>query len=360
MLKIIHGADFHLDSPFAGLSPERAAQRRGEQRELLDRLAGLAREKQADLVLLAGDLLDSERVFRETAQALRAALAAIPCPVFIAPGNHDFYSPRSVWTSLDWPENVHIFRHEQLRAVALPDLGCVVHGAAFVGPDRTSQVLSNVVLPPDGLVHLLCLHGDVSGPDSRYGPVTREQIGLCGADYLALGHVHQASGLQRQGKTWWAYPGCPEGRGFDELGEKGVLYVEAEPGRVTAQFVPLAKVRYEIITADITGPDGALFNILEALPGKTSDLICRLILTGEGDAPNLANLQQTLAPEFYGLTLIDRTRLPQDLWTRREEDALTGLFLRTMWDKCQGEPDNPLWQLAARYGLAALEGGEEV
>ena len=117
MLKIIHGADFHLDSPFAGLSPERAAQRRGEQRELLDRLAGLAREKQADLVLLAGDLLDSERVFRETAQALRAALAAIPCPVFIAPGNHDFYSPRSVWTSLDWPENVHIFTSDALEAV---------------------------------------------------------------------------------------------------------------------------------------------------------------------------------------------------------------------------------------------------
>ena len=39
MLKIIHGADFHLDSPFTGLTPERAAQRREEQRELLDRLA---------------------------------------------------------------------------------------------------------------------------------------------------------------------------------------------------------------------------------------------------------------------------------------------------------------------------------
>ena len=90
MVKIIHGADFHLDSPFSGLSPERAAQRRAEQRELLDRLAQLARERQADLVLLAGDLLDSGRVFRETAQALARSLGAIPCPVFIAPGNHDF------------------------------------------------------------------------------------------------------------------------------------------------------------------------------------------------------------------------------------------------------------------------------
>ena len=356
MLKIIHGADFHLDSPFAGLSPERAAQRRGEQRELLDRLAGLAREKQADLVLLAGDLLDSERVFRETAQALRAALAAIPCPVFIAPGNHDFYSPRSVWTSLDWPENVHIFTSDALEAVEVP--GCTLWGRAFSDAHQTACPLEGLAVPGDGRLHIACVHGCV-GTGNDYGPITPGEIAASGLDYLALGHVHQGSGLQREGGTWWAYPGCPEGRGFDETGEKGVLYVEAEPGRVTAQFVPLAKVRYEIITADITGPDGALFNILEALPGKTSDLICRLILTGEGDAPNLANLQQTLAPEFYGLTLIDRTRLPQDLWARREEDALTGLFLRTMWDKCQGEPDNPLWQLAARYGLAALEGGEE-
>ena len=28
MLKLIHAADLHLDSPFAGLRPERAAQRR--------------------------------------------------------------------------------------------------------------------------------------------------------------------------------------------------------------------------------------------------------------------------------------------------------------------------------------------
>ena len=71
MLKLIHAADFHLDSPFAGLSPEQAARRRGEQRLLLDDLAALAREKQADLVLLPGDLLDSEQVYRERPR---------PCP----------------------------------------------------------------------------------------------------------------------------------------------------------------------------------------------------------------------------------------------------------------------------------------
>ena len=261
MIKIIHGADFHLDSPFSGLTPERAAQRRGEQRELLDRLAALAREKQADLVLLAGDLLDSERVFRETAQALSTALASIPCPVFIAPGNHDFYGPRSVWTALDWPENVHIF--DELEQVELP--GCTLWGRAFSDPHQAACPLEGIAVPDDGRLHLAVLHGNVGGAEGDYGPITPGDIAASGLDYLALGHVHQSSGLQREGETFWAYPGCPEGRGFDETGEKGVLYLEAEPGRVTAQFVPLAKVRYEIFTVDITGPEGALSNIREEI-----------------------------------------------------------------------------------------------
>ena len=161
MLKIIHGADFHLDSPFSGLTPERAARRREEQRELLDRLAALAREKAADLVLLAGDLLDSERVFRETAQSLRSALAAIPCPVFIAPGKPDLYSPRSVWAALDWPDNVHIFTGGALEAVELP--GCTLWGRAFTGPGQDSCPLEGLTVPNDGALHIACLHGAV-GP----------------------------------------------------------------------------------------------------------------------------------------------------------------------------------------------------
>lgn len=354
MIKIIHGADFHLDSPFSGLTPERAAQRRGEQRELLDALARLALEKRADLVLLSGDLLDSEHVYRETAQALRSALCSLPCPVFIAPGNHDFYGPRSVWSALDWPDNVHIF--DAPEWVDLP--GCSLWGRAFTDAHQEACPLEGLSIPDDGKLHIACLHGDVGGTGG-YGPISVMDIAASGLDYLALGHVHQGSGLQRAGNTFWAYPGCPEGRGFDELGDKGVLYVEAEPGNVTARFIPLAKRRYEIVSVDITGAADALSAVRSALPNHPENLICRLVLTGEGPSPDLAALDRALSPAFYGLTLIDRTRLPRSLWERRGEDALTGLFLRAMWDKCQTRPDDPVCQLAARYGLAALEGGEE-
>ena len=95
MVKIIHGADFHLDSPFSGLSPQHSAQRRSELRQLPRHLADLARTEGADLVLLSGDLLDGMHIYRETVQALAQALGSIPCPVFIAPGNHDPWSQHS-------------------------------------------------------------------------------------------------------------------------------------------------------------------------------------------------------------------------------------------------------------------------
>lgn len=356
MLKLIHASDFHLDSPFSGLGPEQAALRRGEQRELLARLADLAREKRADLVLLSGDLLDSERVFRETVQALAGALAAIPCPVFIAPGNHDFYSPASPYASLDWPSHVHLFTSGEMEAVPLPELNCTVYGRAFTAPHQDKSPLEGFFAAGEG-IRLGCLHGDVA-PQSRYGPITQEEIAASGLHYLALGHIHQSSGLQRAGDVYWAYPGCPEGRGFDELGEKGVLYLEVDETAAAAQFIPLCRRRYESLTVDITGRS-PLEAVRSALPAETGADIYRILFTGEGQAPDLAALEAELAPRFYGLTLRDRTRLPQDLWRRREEDTLTGLFLREMWQLCQEEPDNPVYQLAARFGLAALENGED-
>lgn len=358
MVKIIHGADFHLDSPFSGLSPQHSAQRRSELRQLPRRLADLARAEGADLVLLSGDLLDGQHIYRETAQALAEALGSIPCPVFLAPGNHDPWSQHSPYASLSWPDNVHIFSSQALESVDLPGLGCTVWGRAFCASHQASSPLEGLSLPRDGRLHLGCFHGDVA-PQSDYGPISREAIAASGLTYLALGHIHQCSGLQREGDTFWAYPGCPEGRGFDETGEKGVLLVDAEPGQVKARFIPLCQRKYEVLSVDITGTSDLAGAVQRALPEDAQRHMFRVLLTGEGESPDLAALERTLAPLCYGLTLQDHTRLPQNLWQRREEDSLTGLFLRAMWEKCQAEPDNQLYQLCARYGLAALENGEE-
>ena len=98
-VKIVHAADFHLDSAFGALSGEQARQRRRESRELLTRLANYVNQNGVDVVLLAGDLFDSDTTYRETLEALSDALGAMRARVFIAPGNHDPYSAKSPYAT---------------------------------------------------------------------------------------------------------------------------------------------------------------------------------------------------------------------------------------------------------------------
>ena len=360
MPKIIHGADFHLDSAFGGLPPEKARQRRRESRELLELLAELVRTEGAEVVLLSGDLFDGERVYPETLERLRSALGAMNCPVFIAPGNHDPYTPASPYAAGDWPENVHIFRSAEMEAVELPELGCVVHGCAFTGGERTDQALRGFVAPSDGKIHIMCIHGDVGTGDSTYGPITREQIAESGLAYLALGHIHQYSGVNREGNTFWAYPGCPEGRGFDELGDKGVLAGEVSAAGADLHFVPLCRRRYRIIPVDVTGRE-LREALAEALPESAAEDVCRFVLTGESgeQGVDLPALETAFSPRCYVLQLRDETRPAEDIWKRAAEDTLRGLFLqdlRQRYDAAADDGERRKIAQAVRFGLAALDG----
>ena len=350
MLTILHAADLHLDSPFSGLSPEQSALRRRELRQLPARLAGLVKERGADLVLLPGDLFDGERVYPETVQALTEALAAMTVPVFIAPGNHDCCDSRSPYATAQWPDNVHIFTQTAMESVELPQLGCVVHGCAFTSPHREDDPLSGFAVPEDGKIHLLCVHGEV-GQSGVYAPISPASLSRCGADYVALGHIHAGSGLQRAGEVCWAYPGCPEGRGCDECGPKGILLVTITNG-ISAEFVPTSRRQYRIETLELPGE-----------PEENSSDLVRLLLRGEQSRPvDLTRLTEQWKDRFFHLELRDETTLPQDLWARAEEDSLTGLFLRQMKEKLDKaeEAEKGKLLLAARFGLAALEGGEDI
>lgn len=75
-------------------------------------------------------------------------------------------------------------------------------------------------------------------------------------------------------------PGCPEGRGFDELGEKGFHSGTIDDsGKVSLTFVPFARRRYEILTVDVTDQDPRAA-IEAALPADTAQDLYRILLTG--------------------------------------------------------------------------------
>ncbi len=362
-IKILHAADFHLDSPFEGLSAAKAAIRRGEQRDLLSSLVKLASDEQADLMLLSGDLLDSGTSFRETGEALVAALLEAPCPVFIAPGNHDYYSERSVYAQLTLPEQVRVFTGNSIRFYSVPGCDARVYGAAFTDRHCAPLLRGFHAERKDGIYNLLCMHGEVGNSNSVYNPVTAEDLAASGMDYVGLGHVHQASGLLKSGNTWYSWPGCPEGRGFDETGEKTVNLVTLEGSSAVLETRSIAKRRYCSLVLDVTEKDPLLL-IHTSLPEDPSEDIYRITLTGSAEhSPDLLRLHQNLDGMFFSLQLADRTTPTADIWESAGTDSLRGLFLsklRARYDAAQDDAQRLRIEQAVRWGLAALDNAEEV
>ena len=324
-------------------------------------LAEYVRSHGVDLVLLSGDLFDTDCAFRDTTETLAAAFARMEVPVLVAPGNHDCLAPGSAWDTAVWPDNVHIFRESRMTAVDFPKWNLTVHGAAFTAPDCTESLLSGFTAPNNGRIHIGLLHGEVEAAEARYNSISRQDIAASGLAYLALGHIHKRAGLQVSGNTLWAWPGCMEGRGFDELGEKGFYEgVIADDGVVTLTFVPFARRRCEILTVDVTGQNPRAA-VEAALPPDTADHLYRILLTGETGAAgvNIAALQESFDERFYALELRDHTRMAEDVWARAEEDSLRGLFLRNLRTKLNAaatEEERAHITRAARFGLAALDG----
>lgn len=359
MLTLLHAADLHLDSPFRSLPPREAQERRAGQRQMLEALRDLALERQVDLVLLAGDLFDSAQVYPETLEALSRTLGALPCPVCIAPGNHDYFAPQSPYVRHPWPGNVHIFSSETVTCVVFPELGVTVYGYAFTGSVRGTDPLAGFVAPRDGTVPIGVFHGDV-GKTGGYAPIAPDSLAQSGLAYAALGHVHSQTPIHADQPTPWAYSGCAQGRGFDEVGPKGCYLVQiADDGGLSFEFCELPGPRYWVMSIPVVQDPARA--VRQALGEDYLGDYVRLTLTGEAETPDLAALTAELAGLCRVLELRDETLPPQDLWARSGEDNLTGFFLREMGARLEGadEKERPLLLQALRYGMAALEGREE-
>lgn len=356
-MRILHAADLHLDSAFAGLAEEKAALLRQESRDILRRMVDWANDHAVDVMLLSGDLFDSDRMYSQTARTLAQALARFRGRIFLSPGNHDFYAPGSGYDAVDWPENVHIFTSRRPQTVLLRSLNASVTGAAFTSAEEWEPFDGASFSGGDAPIRLGVLHGEVTRGESKYRAIPPAEIEKMNLTYLALGHVHRCAGVQRAGNTAYAYPGCLPGRGFDETGDKGFLYGEITPEKVELEFIPFAPRRYQSVTADITDrvPADA---VRQALDPDCGQDVCRVLLTGSRrENFSLSALTSELSGLCAALELTDETYPEEDVWARCGEDSLRGLFLQNLRARYDGADEDEKRQLlqAARFGLAALD-----
>ncbi len=360
-IKLLHAADLHLDSVFESLPPEEAAARRIGQRDMLYRLADAAESLKVDAVLLCGDVFNGIEVETDTARAFCRAMGALRCPVLVAPGNHDPYTPYSFWETARLPANVYVFTNANIECVELPGTRARFWGAGFQNA-FCRPLLRDFAAPQkrNDMPDIMVLHGDITQSESAYNSISKDDLVRCGMDYVALGHIHQRSPLRRAGEVAWAYPGCTEGRGYDETGEKGALFVTISDSGVDTQFIPLGGVRYEIKTIDVGGRD-PVREVGTAILELTKNDCCRVVLTGECEQPpNLTELRHRLAPMLRELQVRDETKEKQDVWARLGEDNLCGVFvgkLYTKFKEAKTAEEQHMIERAARYGLEALENG---
>ena len=353
MMKMLHSADWHLDAPMSGHSEEEKARLRKELRKIPEKIAKLCKAENCDLMILAGDLFDGPYT-KETMTAVRTALESVQIPVIITPGNHDFCSESSPYLAEEWPSNVHIFTKPEIESYDLPQLECTIYGAGYTAMDCPA-LLKRFHAETGARWAIGVLHADPAVASSPYCPITKAQVLESGLNYLALGHIHKG-GSFRAGDTLCAWPGCPMGHGYDELGPKGVLIANLDD-EVKAYFVPLDTPRF--YDEEVEAGDDAVAAVASLLPSIDSSDFYRITLTGYSAGVNLDEISAQF-PHIPNLILRDETRPEMDLWSDLGADTLEGMYFGLLHDKTLSESPtlSNRAKLAARISRQILDGQE--
>ena len=202
--------------------------------------------------------------------------------------------------------------------------------------------------------HIGVLHGEVSALSS-YCPMTKEHIRQSGLHYLALGHIHKG-GSVRADDTLCAWPGCPMGHGYDELGAKGVILVQLND-TVQASFLPIDTPRF--FNEELDVGDNAADALASLLPALDSSDFYRVTLTGYS-APLDLNQLAAQFPHIANLQLRDETLPELDLWSSVGEDTLEGVYFGLLQNSDRSDSENlsRRARLAARISRQILDGQE--
>lgn len=362
MIKVVHTADIHLDSPFAGCSLAGRAEKRDGLKKAFLSLCEYCRDNAVDILLIAGDLFDGEFVRRETVEFTAECFAMIPeTHIFIAPGNHDFFSGVSPYGYCNFPDNVKIFTEENLVAVHIPEKSVCVYGYGFCGEKISGDPLADVRPENFGIVNILIGHGDLDCPSSNYYNIRVSDISSSGFDYAALGHIHKPSEMMKYGRTFCAYSGCLAGRDFGECGKRGFILAEIEKGDIKTEFISVSQESYEEISVDITGK--SIPEIVSVMKERRKEFpeLChvRAILCGEREE-DVADYVQLINAHISGADFeeIKDMTVGKTLFDEiADEYSLRGVFASKLrpYIESGDERTAMVARLALKYGLDALK-----
>ena len=255
-MRIVHAADIHLDSPLAGMArrqPELEALVKTCTRDAFSNLVDTAIANEADVLLIAGDLYDTEQRNYETGLFFAREMQRLGRPCVVIHGNHD--SASQITKSLQPPPNVTILPARRPDTVHFPELGLAVHGQSFGSRAEAEELAGAYPKRVEGAFNVGLLHSSMENPGqhARYAPCRVETLLARNYDYWALGHIHTRVTLHEA--PWIHFPGNTQGRHVHETGPRGATLVEVgDDHRVRSlTFLPTDVLRWAVADIDASG-----------------------------------------------------------------------------------------------------------
>jgi len=368
-VKILHCADIHMESNLKNIG-RKGNERKAEIKNTFSKIIKICQTSQVQLLLIAGDLFDNLHISEEVLEELRGELEQLKdVVVAIAPGNHDPYTPDSPYARKDfWPDHVIIFK-KNMEYVELDSLQVRLFGGGFTKAYETESFLRQIPVKADDYINIGVFHGLVGYPEQKtgYHPITEEEIKNSHLDYLALGHIHERTGIKKIGDTYYAYSGCPEGRGFDELGEKGFYLGTVAKGSVDLKFVTICRRMHLLQEVDVTGSFTAgemVLAIRKKLQETYGDFygehLYKIIIKGTLPDQVFVRTDEIKAglEELYFVKIKDDTEIEIDFDAAAKEMTLRGIFIRKMLERLENpknkESEIKKINMALKLGIKAF------
>ncbi len=330
-MKLIHTSDIHLDSPLTTrLSAAAGRERRRELTATFRRIIEEAAGADASGIIISGDLFDTDRATLKTVDGILGIIESAPeVKFFYLPGNHEKDS--LIASGLKIPENLFIFGEEwtyfQIGDVTL------------AGRQKISQNMFEGLSLDEAKTNILVLHGELSEKCDDGEKIGRRELLPLPLDYVALGHYHTYSETKISERCTAVYSGTPEGRGFDEVGDKGYVLLDTSLGKVSYKFKKIASRTLHIKEVDIgcatreIDVEDLVFAAIRGIPRE--DLV-RVVLVGEHE-PSLVrdtdSLEKRFSSGYFYFEVQDKSKIkicPDDY---KNDKSLKGEFIRLVMSR---------------------------
>jgi exonuclease SbcD len=370
MIKLLHTADHQLGIKFSGFG-DKGRHLRQAVKESLRATVDLALAEAVDLLLIAGDLFDSNAVSRNLVDEAVVQLKRLaPVPVCILPGTHDCYDGSSVYRRPEFQNisNIHTFTDET-TTISFPDLDLTVNGKANLSPTGTESPLMGFEKNQETKYHVTLAHGEIAIEGKfagDYYPIEQKQIGTSGMNYVALGHWHRLADFS-QGGVKAFYCGAPETLSFEEGEDSGfVLLVSIDGSGTHVDKRRVGKFLWKTLdlTVETFEDEDDLIEEIQKQADPSTLLRVRL----KGLKPlawdvSEDRLLETLGDSFFHLE-VSTEDLSSSLGRIPTADfpevSVIGQFLRLIERRLEAaDPaDKPVLEEALQRGFALLNGRE--